>query len=170
MEIVGMRGAEAGYRFLCLRPGGCILRVGVRDPTNVWILTIKFQVSGQIRGRPQFALDYFAFQIGDDHVIGGQIFVGYAAGFDRHQTTGAIDAAGIAKGVKHKSAANELKIRFEYVFAQFWQEHDPFPIHSGKRFLHERHLTELALACQKAYLRTCRRGLRCLARLSREVF
>ena len=47
-----------------------------------------------------------------------------AGGLDDDEALLAVDAGGVAEGVEHEAAANELEVGFEDLFAKFFEQHD----------------------------------------------
>src|ERR1700722_17055793 len=74
---------------------------------------VQLEVRLQIARRPEQAFDDVALKIGDDHVLRLHNVVVHAARLDDHETFLAVDAAGIAKGVEHQTAAHKFKICFQ---------------------------------------------------------
>ena len=79
----------------------------------------------------------FSVEIGDDQVGGFQAGVVHAAGLDDHQRllTGAVDAAGVAKGVRSEAAAGNFLVGVEDFFAQRFEQHGGFPWCNVARFV-----------------------------------
>jgi len=92
-----MCGAVAGNWKASLGPGGSELRVRVHDAADRWKLTIQRQVRGKIRRGIESSFDHLAVKVGDDEVSRLELVIRYAAGLDRDQAFGAIDAAGVAE-------------------------------------------------------------------------
>ena len=95
----------------------------MRHPADAGKLAIQNQMCRQIGRRLQCALDDAPVQI-DDHDVGPfHGFVGHAARLDRNHPLLAVDAAGVAPGVEHQPAANQLEVCLEHLFAQSFQFH-----------------------------------------------
>jgi hypothetical protein len=95
----------------------------VRNAADVWELPIEFEMSRQVRGRTQIALDDFSIEARDYHVPGPQRFVGDTTGLNGDQAIRARNAAGVAEGVEHKAAPNQFQVGLEYFLPQSLQEH-----------------------------------------------
>ncbi len=78
---------------------------------------------GEIGRRPEFALDNFAAEVGDDEVLRFEAIVIHAARFDDHQAIFAADAAGVAEGVEDQAVANEFEVGIENLLAEAREEH-----------------------------------------------
>ena len=82
MKIIGVSGAKTWNRFASLRPGGGVFGVSVGDAADFRELIVEDEMSGKIGGGSQMAIDDFAGQIGDDEMVGSQVFIGNSTGFD----------------------------------------------------------------------------------------
>jgi hypothetical protein len=77
----------------------------------------------EIGGGLEVAFDDLAVEVGDDHVAGAEVVVIDAGGLDDDEALLAVDAGGVAEGVEHEAAADELEIGFEDLFAKFFEQH-----------------------------------------------
>ena len=92
---------------------------------NLGKLAIEQRVRVEIAGGAERAFHDFAVEIGDDKVGGRQRCVVDTAGFDDDQRlgTGAVDAAGVAEGVRGEAAAGDLLIGVEDLLAKGFEKH-----------------------------------------------
>ena len=125
MKVVGVGGAEAGNGAAGLRPGGGELGVRVDDAADLRKLAVEQGVRVQVARRAQGAFDDFAVQVGDDQVGGGERGVIDSAGLDDHQrlSAAAVDAAGVAEGVRRQAAAGDLPVGVEHLFTKRGEQH-----------------------------------------------
>ena len=74
----------------------------------------------EVAGGAQGAFDDFAVEVGDDQVGGSESCVIDAAGLDDDERLGAraVDAAGVAEGVRSEAAAGDLLVGVEDLFAE----------------------------------------------------
>ena len=97
--------------------------MGVGDASDFVKSLVKDEVRGEIGGRTKSSIDDFAFEIDDDDVFGLHGVVRNAAGLDGDKSLGAIDAAGVAEGIKDEATTHQLKVGGEDFFAKGFQEH-----------------------------------------------
>ena len=121
MEVVGVRGAEAGDLAAGLRPGGGVARMRVHHAADLREGAVERHVRGEIGRRPQRAFHDVAVEVGDHHVGGRHLVVGHAARLDDAQAVLARHAAGVAERVDHQSAADQFEIGFQNFSSQRFQ-------------------------------------------------
>ena len=119
VEVVGVGGSEAGDGAAGLGPGGRELGVGVDDSAKLRKFAVKEGVGIEIAGGAKAAFDDFAVEVGDDQVGGSEGGVIDAARLydDQGLSAAAIDAAGIAEGMRGQAAAGDFLIGFENLLA-----------------------------------------------------
>ena len=124
VEVVGVRGAERRDREAGLREAGGELGVRVHDGADGGELAVEQRVGVEVGGGTEVAFDDLAVEVGDDHVAGLELVVVDAGGLDDDEALLAVDAGGVAEGVEHEAAADELEVGFEDLFAKFFEQHD----------------------------------------------
>jgi hypothetical protein len=123
VEVVGVSGAEGGYMQAGLGKAGGKLGVGVNDGSDGGEPAVEEGMGVEVGRGFEFALDQSAIEIGDDHVLGVEVIIFNAGGFDDDEALVAVDAAGVAEGVENKATPDEFEIGFEHLGAQFFEEH-----------------------------------------------
>ena len=125
MEVIGVGGAEAGDGAPGLRPRGCKLGVGVDDAADLGKLAVEVGMRVQVARGAKRAFDDFAFEVGDNEVAGCHGNIVDAAGLDDDERlgTGAVDATGVAEGVRSKAAAGDFLIGAKDLLAKVGEEH-----------------------------------------------
>src|ERR1700732_3931807 len=97
--------------------------MSVRTPAGVRKSLVNLDVSRQIRGRTQFALDNASSHVRDDDILRRHRVIRDATRLDGNEALVASDAAGVTESVEHQAAADELKIRVQHFLPQDLQQH-----------------------------------------------
>ena len=99
--------------------------MGVDDAADLRKLAIKKGVGIQVARWAQGTVDNLAIKIGDHQVFGAQGGVIHPTGFNHHQrlVPGAVDAAGIAEGMRGEATAGDLAIGLMDLFAEGGKQH-----------------------------------------------
>lgn len=130
VKVVGVGGAQGGNGETGLGEAGGELRVSMNDGSDGGELTVEESVGIEVGGGLEVAVDYFALEIGDDHVFGAEVVVVDAGGLDDDEVLVAVDAAGVAEGVEHEASADKFEVGFKDGSAKFFKKHG----FSGFRF------------------------------------
>src|ERR1700739_3187297 len=119
VKVVGVGGAEAGDWLAGLGPCGGEFGIGVGGAADLGEFAIEQGVGVEIAGGAEMSFNDFALEIGDDQVGGGEGSVSDAAGLDDNERlcAGAVDAAGIAEGVRGEAAAGDFLIGLKNLLA-----------------------------------------------------
>lgn len=94
------------------------------DGTDGQEFAIEEGVGVEVGGGLVGAIDDLAIQIRDYHVLGAEVVVVDPGGFDDNKALFAIDATGVAEGVKHEAAADEFEVGFQHLGTQVLQQHE----------------------------------------------
>ena len=130
VEVVGVGGAKAGDGAAGLCPTGGELGMGVDDAADLGEFAIEEQMGVEVAGRVEGAFDDGAVEGCDDEVFGGHGGVWDAAGFygDEGLGAGAVNAAGVAEGVKGEATLGDFLVGEEDLVTEIGEEHrKPFP-------------------------------------------
>lgn len=153
VEVIGVRGAEAGDGTSSLRPGGGKFRMCVNDASNRWEFAIEESVGIKIAGRAKGAFDDIPVEIGDDEIASGEGGVVDSTGLDDDERLGAVtvDAARIPEGMRGEAATGDFAIGLEYLMAERFQKHGVNSYESAlqKAFTY----SVYSMACAKRELR-----------------
>ena len=84
--------------------------------------TLLRSITGLLRA-PDDSINFAGRPIAGIPPHGRHLLIRNAARLDGHQTSLPVDSAGVAKGVKHQSAADEFEISFQNLSSQTQQLH-----------------------------------------------
>jgi hypothetical protein len=124
VEVVSVGGAEGGDGDAGLGEAGGVLGVGVDDGADGEELAVEKGVGVEVGGGLEGAVDDFAVEVGDDHVLGAEVVVVDAGGLDDDEALLTVDAGGVAEGVEDEAAADEFEVGFEDLGAEIFEEHE----------------------------------------------
>jgi hypothetical protein len=99
--------------------------MGVNDSANLGKLSVEQGVGVQVAGGPQRTFDNFSVEVGNHQVGRCQGGIIHATGLDHHQglRAGAVDSAGIAKGMWRQAAARNLLVGVKHLIAKGGKQH-----------------------------------------------
>jgi hypothetical protein len=123
VEVISVRGAERRNGQAGLREARGVCGVRMHDRADGRELAIEQRVRVEIGGRSKVAFDDLAVEVGDDHVARAELGVVDAGGLDDDEALVAVDARGVAEGVKHKAATNEFEVGLEDLFTKLFEQH-----------------------------------------------
>src|ERR671920_1599050 len=104
------------------RQCGCVGRMGVHDPSHVWLRTVETRVHRDLAGGLQGPFQSFAVEAYEHYVFGLQNVVGEATrGYQDVPLRGA--GADVARGRGHETRGAHLASDPGYLSAQLWMFH-----------------------------------------------
>jgi len=106
-KIVRVRGAEIGDGSAGLGEGRGVAAVGVDDSANLFKLKVETAMRGRIGRRPEFAFNFFAREVDQDHIDGTKFFERHTAGFYGKNAAVAVQGRGVAKSEMNQAVARE---------------------------------------------------------------
>ena len=120
VEIIRVGRAVAGDAAAGLGPAGRVRGVGMDHAAYFGESLVDLYMGGGVRGGLIVAFDDIAFQVNNDHIIGGQFVIIHAAGLDGEEAGFPVDLTDIAPGKCDQFMFGKQHIGFIDSFFQFF--------------------------------------------------